>query len=35
MNAATEQAPASRPEPFRDPSDCAGDCYYCTGPETD
>jgi hypothetical protein len=32
---ATADQPPSRQEQFRDPSDCARDCFYCTGPETD
>jgi hypothetical protein len=34
MNATEQQLP-SRQEQIRDLSDCALDCYYCTGPETD
>ena len=35
MNATAEQPPPSRQEQFPDLPDCARDCYYCTGPETD
>jgi hypothetical protein len=35
MNVTTEQQPPPRQEQFRDASDCALDCFYCTGPETD